>query len=202
MPSHGSEKMNRYRKLYLKLFLGTGIPFGIIFGIIYSIIYSLEYDDFFIGIGILAGLFGGIFYGVFMSLILGSRHIRSVKRLQYRNSEDAMGVHHVRNVELQLPYDKAFDLCIESIRLIKKSKIQKKDISQGKITAKAGMTWKTWGDLISFDIRKIDNEKTQVIVSSRPTLRATLVDYGKNLENVERIISFLKEQSKTAHNNG
>ena len=111
-----------------------------------------------------------------------------------------MDVHHLRSIELQLPYDKAFNLCIESLSLIKKCKIQKENRSQGKIIAKAGMTWKTWGDVISFDMRKIDNNRTQVTVSSRPIVRTTLVDCGKNLENVEKIIRFLKGHTETAYN--
>lgn len=174
--------MNRY----LRLFLATGIPFGIFMGIFYSLRYGFPS-------GLVDGLFKGIFFGLFMSLILGFLHSRSVKRMPSGKSEKAIGVHHVRNVELQFPYDKAFNLCIESISLIKKCKIQKEDRSQGKIVAKTGMTWKTWGDVISFEVRKIDNDRTQVLVSSRPAVRTTLVDYGKNLENVERISSFLKE---------
>ena len=130
-----------------------------------------------------------------MSLILGFLHYRSVKRMSFGTSEEAMGVHHVRNVELRLPYDKAFDLCIESLNLIKKCKIQKEDLSQGEIDARAGMTWRTFGDVISFEVRKIGDDRIQVEVSSRPAVRATLVDYGKNLENVEQIAGFLN-----AHN--
>jgi hypothetical protein len=109
-----------------------------------------------------------------------------------------MGVHHVRNVELRLPYDKAFDLCIESLGLIKKCKIHNEDRSQGKIVAKAGMTWKTWGDVISFEVRRIGNDAIQVAVSSRPSVRTTLVDYGKNLENVETLVGFLNAHSESA----
>jgi hypothetical protein len=181
--------------IYLKLFLAAGIPFGIFMGIFYSLQYGFPS-------GLVAGLFVGILFGVFMSLILGFLHSWSVKRMPSGKSEEAMGVHHVRNVELRLPYDKVFNLCVESLRLITKCKIQKEDHSQGKIVAKAGMTWKTWGDIISFEVRKIDNDRTQVMVSSRPAVRTTLVDYGKNLENVERISAFLKEQSETAYNSG
>jgi len=171
--------------IYLKLFLATGIPFGILVGILSGPVY---------------GLSAGIFFGGFMSLILGFLHSWSVKRMPSGKSEEAKGVYHVRNIDLQLPYDKAFDLCIESLDLIKRCKIRKEDRSQSKIDARAGITWKTWGDTISFDVRKIDNDRTQVEVSSRPSVRTTLVDYGKNLENVERISSFLKEQSETAYN--
>jgi hypothetical protein len=62
------------------------------------------------------------------------------------------------------------------------------------------MTWKTFGDVISFEVRKIDNDRTQIKVSSRPAVRRTLVDYGKNLENMEKISSFLKEHGEIAYN--
>ena len=186
--------MNRYLKLHLKIFLGTGIPFGIFMGIFYSLEYGFP-------LSLVAGLFReGIIFGVFMSLICGFMHSWSVKRMPYGKSEESLGVYHVRNVELRLPYDKAFNLCIESISSIKKCKIQTEDCFHGKIVAKAGSTWKTWGDVISFKARKIDNGRTQVVVSSRPAMRTTLVDCGKNLENVERISSFLNEQSEIAYN--
>ena len=185
--------MNIYLKLFLKLFLAMGIPFGIVMGIFYSFQYGFS-------VGLVAGLFAGILFGCFMSLILGFLHIRSVKQIPSGKPEEAMDVHHLRSIELQFPYDKAFNLCIESLSLIKKCKIQKENRSQGKIIAKAGMTWKTWGDVISFDMRKIDNNRTQVTVSSRPIVRTTLVDCGKNLKNVEKIIRFLKGHTETAYN--
>jgi len=108
-----------------------------------------------------------------------------------------MGVHQVRNVELLLPYDKAFDLCVESLSLTKKCEIQDENRSQGKIFAKAGTTWKTWGDVISFEIRKTGNDRIQVEVSSRPAMSTTLVDFGKNLENVETIVGFLNAHDES-----
>jgi len=108
-----------------------------------------------------------------------------------------MGVHQVRNVELRCSYDKAFSLCIEALGLIEKCKIEKEDLGPGKIVARTGATWKTWGDLISFEIRKAGKDEIVVELSSRPAVRMTMVDYGKNLENVETITAFLREHSKT-----
>ncbi len=82
--------------------------------------------------------------------------------------------------------------------MIKKCKIQKEDRYQGKIVARAGMTWRTWADVISFEVRKIGSDGIQVEVSSRPAVRTTLVDYGKNLENVEKIAGLLKAHSGSA----
>lgn len=147
--------------------------------------------------GLAIGAVSVIYFGGFMSLSLGFLHIKSVERMALGKSAEAMGVHHVRNVELRLPYDKAFDLCIESLSLIKKCKIRNEDRFQGRIVAKAGMTWKTWRDTISFEVRKTGNGGIQIEVSSRPALRTTMVDYGKNLENVEKIVEFLNAHSES-----
>jgi len=54
-------------EIFLKLFLGTGIPFGIIMMLFYEPI---------------SGLLSGLFFGGLMSVILGTIHIISVKRIQ------------------------------------------------------------------------------------------------------------------------
>ncbi len=183
------EEMNRD----LKIFLGGGVPFGTLMGAFYSLRYGFS-------AGLLGGLFAGLIFGTLMFIIFGFLHSRSVKKIISGKSEKAMGVHHVRNIEAQLPYDKLFDLCVISLGLVKKCRIREENRSQGRIVAKAGINWKTWGDTISFDINRMNDGYTDVKVSSRPTARTTLVDYGKNLENVETIVSFLKKQSGTAHN--
>lgn len=180
--------MNKYLKLYLKIFLQTGIPSGIVMGIFLSL--KNEFHE-----GLLYGLYGGISFGFLMSITLGFDHIRAVKRMTYGISEETLGVNHIRNIELQLAYDEALDLCVASLNLIKKCNVRKKDCPSGKIIAKTSMTWKTWGDVISFDVRKIDSDKTGVEVSSRPLLRTTIIDFGRNLENVEKIVAFLRKHA-------
>jgi len=175
-----TQKMKRY----LKLFLASAIPFGISMGIFNSFQHGIHS-------GLVAGVVSGVFFGGLMSVILAFLHSRTVRRMPYGKSEEAMGVYHIRNVELMLPYDKAFDLCVEALSMIKNCKVQDEDRSQGKILGKAGKTWKTFGDTISFELTKIGNE-IQIEVSSRPTVPTTLVDYGKNLENVNKIEGFLK----------
>jgi len=41
-------------------------------------------------------------------------------------------------------------------------------------------------------VKKKRQTVTQVEVSNRPAMCTTVVDYGRNLENVENIISFLR----------
>jgi hypothetical protein len=168
----------------LKIFLATGIPFGIFMAILFSLCYGIN-------VGLSGGLISGLIFGFIMFIILGFLHSLAVEKIAGDRSEEAMGTCHVRNIELQLPYERAFDLCIRSLDLISRCKVEEEDRSQGKIMARSSVNWKTWGDTISFDITRTGNESTAVKVSSRPTSWSTLVDYGKNLENVKTIVSFL-----------
>ncbi|MBI5739194.1 MAG: hypothetical protein HZA16_00605 [Nitrospirae bacterium] len=169
----------------LKIFLASGVPFGIFAAILFSSFYGTD-------AGLPGGLISGLVFGFLMFIILGFLHSRAVKRIAGEKSGEAMGTCHVRDIKLPLPYDRTFDLCIDSLKLIRRCRVQEEDRSQGRITARSSINWKTWGDTISFDITGINSENTAVKVTSRPTVRTTIVDYGKNLENVKRIISFLK----------
>lgn len=176
--------------IYLKIFLTAGIPFGIFAGIFYSIQYGISQ-------GILLGLFSVLFFGGFMSLILGFLNNKSLKNMPYEISEKTTGVRHIRNIELRIPYDEAFNLCIKSCDLIKGCKIRNFDLATGIIVTKTGISFKCWGEVITFDLRKINDEKTQIVVLSKPVISTTLVDFGKNIDNVEKITTFLNDHNQT-----
>jgi hypothetical protein len=172
----------------LKIFLAGGIPFGIFTAVLFSSLYGIN-------VGLPGGLMSGVIFGFVMFIILGFLHSRAVEKIAGDISEGSMATCQVRNTELRLPYDKTFDLCIKSLSLISRCRVHEEGRSQGRIMARSSINWKTWGDTISFEITRISDEKTAVKVSSRPTAKSTIVDYGKNLENVQTIISFL-EKSK------
>lgn len=172
----------------MAIFLLSGIPFGLFIGIWYSHLYGKE-------TGMKGGVLAGIFFGLLTYIILGLLHNQAVKKISDRNSGNHLRNHHIRDFDLQLPYDKAYDHCMKSLSLIKNCTVQNENSSEGKIIAKTGLNWKTWGDTITFDVKRINNNRSRVTVSSRPTAKTTIVDYGKNLENVIKIASYLKENS-------
>jgi hypothetical protein len=169
----------------LKIFLACGISFGIFTAILFSTLYGTK-------AGLSGGLVSGLVFGFLMFIILGFLHSRAVQKIAGDISKDSMSIFQVRDIKLRHPYDTTFDLCISSLNLINRCRVREEDRSQGKIIARSSVNWKTWGDTISFDISGISNEDTAVRVSSRPTSWSTLVDYGKNLENVKIIVSFLE----------
>jgi len=172
----------------VKILLLSGIPFGLAMGIWFSYKYGIQ-------TGLIGGGFAGLFFGVVMFFMLGFFHIRAVKKLTGGNADLPYGVHHVRDINLEAPYDTSFKLCISSLDLIKNCKIKEQGRSLGRIVARTGINWKTWGDTITFELGKLDSGYTHIKVLSRPTARTTLVDYGKNLENIKTIVSFLKRHN-------
>ena len=174
-------------KQYLKVLLSAGIPFGLFTGIFYSLQYNVTK-------GMILGISGGLFFGVFMSLIIGTMHKVFSKKVQSQDAKDRENVHQIRKIKIPFSFDSAFNACIKSIDKIKKCRILEESRINGKINAKAGVTWKTFGDRIEFIVTRIDENSTEIEVSSRPAIRTTLVDYGKNLENVQIIEDFLKKQ--------
>lgn len=169
-------------KLYLKLFLATGIPYGLIMGL-----YRGDATT---------GLVLGSFFGLFMSLSLGTMHFIYSKKLKSYGSGNTTGVHQEKTLELQLPFYKICNLCITSLEAVNGRIVEKSEQEEGtsaKVVAKTKMTWKSFGESIQFDIHKINSDKTEVKISSKPTLGTTLVDYGRNLENIEKISDFLTD---------
>ena len=71
--------------------------------------------------------------------------------------------------------------------------ITTKDQKVGVIEANAAMSGKSWGDRITIKLQKVTDSETAIALSSRPKGAIIVVDYGKNLELIERISHLLTE---------
>jgi hypothetical protein len=128
-----------------------------------------------------------------IGFILTFAHSRIVKSKARGESEQDFDVHQQRTITLRLPYDKAFDICKESLKAVNGS-VKEMKLSAGKIEARTGWTWKAFGCVISYVVKPIGEQLTEVEVLSRPRVRTTLVDYGENLDNVDKICAFLSKR--------
>ncbi len=175
----------------VKIFLVNGIPFAIFTGILYSILYGFS-------VGLKSGLAAGMLFGFLMYFILGFLHSRAVTAVAGKATKETLETCHERQLRLPLSYDSTFDMCMKSLSAVKGCTAQEKDLPRGIIIAKSSVNWKTWGDTISYNIDRVSDESTEIKVSSWPSSWTTIVDYGKNLENVESIVSFLEKYAETA----
>ena len=167
--------------LYGKAFLAFAIPLGLLTFILLPGLRMLS----------------GVFYGVVLSIFVSTMHIVAVRRLPFGKQPGALQVHQTCSIELKLPYDKVFNLCLEAI-LVKGGTIYEKSHERGKIMAKTGVTTSTWGNMISLNAYGVGHGIVRVMISSRPTFDITFVDYGSNLETVNNIAAFLKLKEEQA----
>lgn len=65
-----------------------------------------------------------------------------------------------------------------------------KEMESG-VLLRSNFSWKSWGEEIKIILIKQIADENEFQVSSRPKFSLTLVDYGKNLENMMRIENLL-----------
>lgn len=135
-----------------------------------------------------SGLITGIMFGGTMSLILSTIHIVSTKKISFPQDQSDTSVKQTLSLDLNLSYDKAFKICLSSVDAIKRCEVTHQNYNDGIIESKAGITWKTWGDHIRFSIQKINLLKTHIEVTSKLSVSTTIVDYGKNRQNIETVV--------------
>lgn len=56
------------------------------------------------------------------------------------------------------------------------------------------MSWKSFGELVEVSVKPNGGNKTLIEITSKPSLPTTMVDYGKNQENVEALVGFLRQR--------
>ncbi|NKI25502.1 hypothetical protein HCG49_02875 [Arenibacter sp. 6A1] len=173
--------MKPISKLYLKTFFYTGIPYGLI-------MMAFDFVDG-NGFRLWKFLLMASFFGITMSLILVSFHKH---RLQKN------GIQVITDENLGVTQRKSLTSELNKLELIEKLKIDpiigkmKMTKIENGILLKTGMTWKSWGEEIKI-IQKTDIVTDfEYQISSSPKLRTTLIDYGKNLENINRIEKAIK----------
>ena len=167
-------------KKFLIIFLIEAIAFGLVMAWI---------NDGSWGEKLWMGVISGITFGLVMAFTYPTIEKVILKKSGY--VEGQTKVVHSASWEVKLPINEAFNLCVESLRTLPKATIQTSDIITGTVTARTSITWKSWGEIIAFAISE-SGGSCKIELTSRPRLKTTLVDYGKNLQNIDTIINFLQ----------
>ena len=171
-------------KLYLRTFLLPGIPYGLL-----TAGFDLANGN---GFRLWKFLFLTFFFGVTMSLILVSFHKYRLKKngVQEMTAQN-LGVSQKKNLKSELNKSELIEK-LKSDPIIGKMKMQ--EIENG-IILKTGMTWLSWGEEIRIILQTKGECGFDYQIWSRPKLKMTLVDFGKNLENVTRIENVMKKMA-------
>src|SRR5690242_6100960 len=63
------------------------------------------------------------------------------------------------------------------------------------IQARTGMSWKSWGERIRVEVQALDGGRVRVRAESCATFPLTMVDYGRNAENVRTVLQSLSSDT-------
>jgi len=172
--------MKPLTRLYIRAFLWTGLPFATAMAIL-NVYWGDAFD-------LRKFLFSFVFFGGLMSLILVGLHRYQLKRKGVDNLDDgALSVAQKTQIQTTLSREEIID------RL-------KRDPRIGKMVLKAdgdmieldsGATWRSWGERILLKIHQHDGNTLLVEIQSKPKVFTTVVDYGKNKDNVDLITELI-----------
>lgn len=174
--------MNPLTKLYLRTFLLTGIPYGIM-----MVGFDLMDGG---AINIWKFLFLSISFGLLMSLTLVGFHRYRLRKSGVKDMDEAsLAVRQEKMIQSPLNLPQAMK-ALESDQKTRRMKMT--EIQDG-IRLKTPVTWKSWGEDVQI-IRLSEEDGTfEYQITSRPKVKTTIVDYGKNTENIALIESILAE---------
>lgn len=116
------------------------------------------------------------------------------RRVCGTDDKEIYKVRQKRNLTLLLNYEKAFECCQEAINYIEVTKIQKESLESGVIKIRTPMKWDTFGHIITLNLKKINENLTEVEIRTRPIPRTILSASGYSWKYVEDICDYLKER--------
>lgn len=119
-----------------------------------------------------------------------------VRKFTSTDNEEAFNVRQKRSVALFTNYAKAFDLCLESISVLKNAKIKHEDKLQGIIKVKTGLNWHTFGNKITYKLTELSETATEIEIFVEPIPKTTLIDYGEGFKIIEDINNFLDKENE------
>lgn len=162
--------------LYLKIFLLAGVSYGLV-------MLAFNWADG-TPFHIWRFLFSTLFFGMAMSLLLVSLHTYRIKQ---------RGIQEITEDHLRLFQSQIFKTSLTHTELLERLKsdpiiaqMKATEIENG-IQLSSGRSLYSWGEKITVLLKSEGPGEYEYEVTSRPKVKVTLLDYGKNLENVKRI---------------
>jgi hypothetical protein len=131
----------------------------------------------------------GLSYGLPMSLIMGIVQYYHVKKIVQSGPVD-LSVRQSREVIARS--EGIMDTCRNAIKELGARIVEEKSNDEV-IFAKTEPSWKSRSEDIEMKILEEGGNTSKVIITSRPSRRTIMVDYGKDMENVEILKKFIEK---------
>ncbi len=168
----------RTLRTYALIFVATGVPFGLVTGFLAGLIAGST------GAGIAIGAGAGLVFGGIMAGVLGSIDAVADRAPQTARRGPRQDMTVAVRPGPDLP-----DRIVASLQSLP-AEIREADVWAGRYRARTRLTWKSFGEDVGVQLSG-DPSAPWALVTSRPVVPTTLVDYGKGRKNVAAVAGAL-----------
>jgi hypothetical protein len=183
-------------RLHRRIAIATGVPYAVLWSIYMAIVEDVGLDPAGLGIIAATGAVAGLFFGILMSVVLGRWQWRAANRRRLADpaAPDAVdvGVHRRSTVRVEVPAAEILRRSSDAAGVLRRGRVTAVEEADRIVTLRVGMSWRSWGERVVLRLHPQSPSVTDVVVTSRPVFPWTLVDYGVNASNVERMIGWLR----------
>lgn len=172
---------------FFSIFWTTALSFGLVTAVMGLV------EGRSVGPALVVGLICGVSFGVLMASILTPVHRWSLRQRGFDPDAEDPGVDVHEAVALRLPPEQALARCRAALEQMRASEVRA-DSASVTVRGRSRAGWASWGERIECRVQPADGG-SRVEIRSRPWLRTTIVDYGQNRQNVERIRAFLADHA-------
>lgn len=162
---------------------------GLAFGVAHALLALVRGEP--AGAAIGRGVFVGVFFGGMMAAVLDIMHTMGLKSRGFDPDVVGVGVDVRETIEIPLPPEQALARCRDALERTRVTKVRV-DPASATVKGRGRMSWASLGEEVKCRVEPAGGG-SRVEIRSRPVLRTTLVDYGKNRQNVERIRAALAQ---------
>ena len=99
-----------------------------------------------------------------------------------------------RVLTVLLDYQKAFDVCFEAVESLNPAKIGIKNPADGIIKFTTRMNWNSFGHNATVNLKKINDNLTEIEISTVPIPRTALISSGYSYKCVEEFCRFVRKK--------
>ncbi|MQA85277.1 MAG: hypothetical protein GEV03_11785 [Streptosporangiales bacterium] len=183
---------------FFKIAVIAGVPFGVLLGLANGI------EEGSVTAFVVITIVAGVMFGVPMAAIVTAaqwwKTRRARKRTQSGGGAAQPGIQAdrpltlaERTVIVRLPLPAAYQKCVDAATALFGAGNVRVARDSGAIEVRTGTSWKSWGENLTLELSPDDDAITTVTIRSHSSVSTTVLDYGKNSDNVDRVAGWLLE---------
>lgn len=172
-------------------FFYTATSMGAKFGCFIGVFYGLRSGS--LAVGVVSAVSVGVPFGVVMGAFVCLADRLTLKK---GSPSSAIAVEQSRSVCVAADpalLEARLEQVLQSLKARRRA-----PASSGVIEADVPWSWKSFGERLTVSMTPTNDGLVNIDVTSRPRLRTTTVDYGKNFDNVQRVCEGLLAMDEAA----